>query len=528
LRKAGFVLAFAFLQSAAFPGTISGIIVKAGTPFEQPLRNARLELTGGLNSPIVMRTDLNGRFQFSNLAPGEYRLTVTCDGFIRQEFSKRIVVGRGQSVSNVRFELEPAPTAAGRVLDIYGLPIPNIVVEALRRGYDVRGNPRMVRASTAVTDDRGEYRVFWLDAGEYFFYASSPLPDGTELEPAPPVAPTYYPGVTTPDDAKPLRLDIGREVRVDFRLRRDGALWNVNGQTMNAMTSRSVGATITLTPPSGDPSLSRFRGQSSVAGPYQGQFSIGNVPPGSYIVTAKGLGTDEEMTASQRIVLRPLLVTPREGYTVPLRLRVPFSINGRFLVESREAIDLHQAKVGLVSIDPDLPSPRSVLARPEGQFTLSGVVAGSYVLEISDLPQDLYMKAARFGSDDILANPLTLESKETVSPLQVLLGTDGGRLPVDVSNSKGEPQSGAQFVLVPDNARRNRRDQYRLATSDADGHALIRGIPPGNYKLFAWESLEPNAYLNSDFLAGYEASGVPVKIASGDNLPVSARLIPKE
>jgi hypothetical protein len=56
----------------------------------------------------------------------------------------------------------------------------------------------------------------------------------------------------------------------------------------------------------------------------------------------------------------------------------------------------------------------------------------------------------------------------------------------------------------------------------------IRGIPPGSYKLFAWEELEPNAYLNSAYLAIVEAFGTPVNITSGGNPPVSARLIPKE
>ena len=92
-------------------------------------------------------------------------------------------------------------------MDSYGEPIANIVVEALRRSYDVRGNPRLARAATAVTDDRGEYRIFWLDPGEYFFYAASPLPDSTEAaQPVRVFLPTYSPGVSTPDDAKPLAL----------------------------------------------------------------------------------------------------------------------------------------------------------------------------------------------------------------------------------------------------------------------------------------------------------------------------------
>jgi len=530
--SAGLVIALVALQLTPLPGAITGTVIKAGTAIQQPLRNARLELTGGSGPELVTRTDANGRFVFSNLAPGEYRLAVTCDGFIRQEFPKKIVPGRGQQAGNILFELDAAPTAAGSVLDSYGEPIANIVVEALRRSYDVRGNPRLARAATAVTDDRGEYRIFWLDPGEYFFYAASPLPDSTEAaQPVRVFLPTYSPGVSTPDDAKPLRLNIGREVRVDFRLQR-AALWSVSGQTMNGMTGRAVAATITATPPGEAPSFSRYRAQSSVTGPYPGLFSMPNVAPGSYILMAKSGSGDQEMTGFQRIVLRPSAFVPPPApsppYTVFLRLSPPLSVNGRLFTESRETVDLREANVTLISVDPDLPSPRSVFARPDGQFVLNGIVPGSYVLEISNLPRDLYLKAARFGADDILEKPLTLETREAANPIQILLGSDGGHLQVSAYTAKGELHSGAHFVLVPDVKRRDRREQYRVAISGEDGQAFLRGIPPGSYKLFAWEDLEPNAYLSSDYLRAYEAFGVPVTIASSDNPPVSARLIPKE
>jgi len=142
------------------------------------------------------------------------------------------------------------------------------------------------------------------------------------------------------------------------------------------------------------------------------------------------------------------------------------------------------------------------------------------------LPRDLYLKAARFGDDDILEGPLRLETRETANPLNVLLGSDGGSLEVVAYNGDGAPQP-AQFVLVPGLSRRSRSDQYRVAASGEDGRTTLRGIPPGSYKLFAREDLEPNAYLNSDYLEAYEALGVPVNIASGNNPPISAPLIPK-
>ena len=528
---ASLVLAFLALQIVPPSGTIGGIVIKAGTAIQQPLLNARLELVGGAGSSPVRRTDGNGRFVFFNLPPGQYRLAVTCDGFIRQEYPKKIVLSRGQTLGDIRFELESAPTAAGRVLDSYGEPVPNLLVEALRRTYDVRGNPRLSRAAAAVTDDRGEYRIFWLDPGEYFFYAASSLVDDSGFPPASVFMPTYFPGVSTAEDAQPLRLDIGREPRVDFRLRR-AAVWGISGHTTNGITNRPAGAAITLTPPTADSSVSGFRAQSSATGPSPGEFSMVNVAPGSYILMAKSGSGVQELTAFQRIVIRPVNYVPPPApaptYSVSLTLTLPLSINGRMFIESREAVDLHNASVALLPADPDMPAPRSVFARPDGQFILNGVVPGSYVLEISNLPRDLYLKAARSGDSDVLDKPLTLETRDTAAPLQILLGSDGGRLTAAAYNGKGELHPGAHFVLVPDGERRDRRELYLVAASGEDGQAMVRGIPPGSYVLFAWEDLEPNAYLNSNYLRAYETFGVPVNIVSGDNPPVSARLIPKE
>ena len=529
---AGLALALVALQNAPPTGTIGGIVIKAGTAVQQPLMSARLELTGGSGSSPVSRTDGNGGFVFSNLPPGQYHLTVTCDGFIRQEYPKKIDLGRGQTRGDIRFELEPAPTAAGRVLDSFGEPVPNLVVEAMRRSYDIRGNPRLTRVASAVTDDRGDYRIFWLDPGDYYFYAASSLQDDSGTAPPSAFMPTYFPGVSTAEEAQPLRLSIGREVRVDFRLRRT-ALWVFSGQTTNGITNRSVAASISLTLPGEDSSASRYRAQSSANPPFPNEaFAMNNIAPGSYILTAKSVSGGQEVTAFQRIIFRPVTYVPPPApppsYRINLTLSLPFSINGRLFIESREAIDLRNAKVALLSVDPDLPSPRSVSSGPDGQFILNGVVPGSYVLEISNLPQDLYLKAARSGDNDILDKPLTLETRGPTDPLPILLGSDGGRLKTAAFNANGELQPGAHFVLVPSGNRRDRRELYRVADSGEDGQAILRGIPPGSYVLYAWEELEPNAYLNADYMRSYEKFGVPVNIVSGDNPPVSARLIPKE
>ena len=53
--SAGLLIALFALQVPPPTGTIAGTVIKAGTTIQQPLRDARLELTGG--TTVVSRTD---------------------------------------------------------------------------------------------------------------------------------------------------------------------------------------------------------------------------------------------------------------------------------------------------------------------------------------------------------------------------------------------------------------------------------------------------------------------------------------
>jgi hypothetical protein len=63
-------------------------------------------------------------------------------------------------------------------------------------------------------------------------------------------------------------------------------------------------------------------------------------------------------------------------------------------------------------------------------------------------------------------------------------------------------------------------------SSDQDGHFTLTTIPPGDYKLFAWEDLEFGAYNNPDMLRKYENLGTPVNVEPSGTVNVDVKLIP--
>ena len=48
------------------------------------------------------------------------------------------------------------------------------------------------------------------------------------------------------------------------------------------------------------------------------------------------------------------------------------------------------------------------------------------------------------------------------------------------------------------------RREYQVRTADENGMLSLRGLKPGDYKLYAWEDVEQGAPFDPDFLKQYE------------------------
>ena len=187
------VVLLLFFQAPANPGqqpaksTIEGEVFKSASG--EPLDRARLTLTrllppqtGPSNTPITpppqippVQTERDGKFVFKDLDPGQYRLRVVRNGYAGQEYGQRtattagtvINLTEGQQLKDVTFRLIPAATITGRVRDSTGESVPGVQVTLLRSTYNVSGQRSLSGVGGATTDDRGEYRIFWVPGGRY-------------------------------------------------------------------------------------------------------------------------------------------------------------------------------------------------------------------------------------------------------------------------------------------------------------------------------------------------------------------------
>ena len=305
------------------------------------------------------------------------------------------------------------------------------------------------------------------------------------------------------------------------------ALVPVRGAVISLATGRYAAATVVLSAPADGPGVSRMQTVSVTNPPpvSRDNYSIRPVPPGSYILTAVA-GSDQ---ASRRILVRGLPREAAQGLVVDLELGPGVPVRGRLSGISTLEGDLRAMQVSVEEVDTALPSPSPAPVAPDGSFLVPAVQPGSYSMNVSGLPGEAYVKNALFGGTNVLENPFPVAyGSGEENELTIQISPDGGRITGTVFNQENVPFVGAQVTLVPEGVNDARLDCYRATVTAPDGTFTFHGIVPGDYRLHGWESLEPNAHLNAEFMRSYRDLGTRVRIEPGQAPSVLLRLIPLE
>jgi len=182
----GLALAMPQAISAQATGSIAGLVRDADT--RVPVPEARILITGpGIREATT--TDDAGRFTFTSLSPGIYRITIDKETFAFDVLRlPRIKVDAGATVSPI-FELQRAGIIVGDVRDDRGNPRSGVPVTAIRK---IESGTSTLPGTQRTTNDLGEFRLDGLLAGEYVVLASPPsarVSTGALM-------PTYYPATT--------------------------------------------------------------------------------------------------------------------------------------------------------------------------------------------------------------------------------------------------------------------------------------------------------------------------------------------
>jgi hypothetical protein len=372
---------------------------------------------------------------------------------------------------------------SGRIVDANGQPR-LAIVGLLLSTYGRNGERTLNRVSgvtyQALTNDKGEFRLPDLSAGQYYLYF---LGDSADiLQPGH----SYYPGITDEVGARPIHVNEGEEVRV-------GTL---------TLPARPNAAELRLhiTGPSGRPlrtmvQIVNVGGRLLRSASNSSEFVL-KAFPGRYEILLTDEGTSREP----------------DNYYERLSIDVGSS-NVLHSVTLRRAPRLTGVMVLENEAGMREPAPASVVCRlvgsHNGDCLKSQPWEGSYDLEFRGLPSDMYVRSAKVDDRDILAEGLTIRGDSRV---EIVLARSGAITYGTVRDSRGDVVPDATVAVVPDPPYRNAEARYRSVITDHKGQFEIHGIAPGAYKLFAWGDVEGFAYRNSEFIKAFEDRGKPIEV----------------
>jgi hypothetical protein len=134
------------------------------------------------------------------------------------------------------------------------------------------------------------------------------------------------------------------------------------------------------------------------------------------------------------------------------------------------------------------------------------------------------VKSIIFGGTDVLNDRLRLQG-QAEDQLVIVIGTKPGSVEGHVLNNQQQPAVGTTVVLVHDDALRYRVNE-KFTSTDLGGRFQFENVAPGNYKLFAWETIEKAAWNDPNLMQEYERYATPIRIEEGGKASADLQAIP--
>lgn len=471
----------------------------------------------------VVTTERDGKFVVPNLEEGLYRVIVASDGYVSQEYGRRVLSGlgvplklaNGEVLKDMVIRMTPTGAISGRITDSNGQPAAGVPMQVVRVTYNQNGQKILQLTTRTTSNDRGEYRLYWITPGRYYLAGGTPLGERVPMPPDP-YAFTYYPGTTEIDRAAAIDVKPGSENAFDLVVPRQ-PLYNIRGKIVDALSSspKSLGLSVGFRTFGGTSGYVVF---NQAYDPATGNFEILDLPPGNYAVQVN------TGTATARVPVQ-ISNADIEGLTVVVSSGI--SITGQLRVDSGALPP--GTRIQLRPVDPggtdSVGFAPQTQASADGTFRFDGVLAGDYRVVVTPLG-DLYVKEVQFERNDALNRLLEVPaSRSNASALEVVVSPNAGQLDGVVLDERLQPVPGVQVVLVPDQ-NRDRTELFRSVTSDQNGRFTIRRIEPRDYRLFAWEGLEGNVYFDPEFLKSSNSQGKAIHVDPSAKLEIQASVIP--
>ena len=247
-------------------------------------------------------------------------------------------------------------------------------------------------------------------------------------------------------EARPVRVAVGQELLdVDFSLLLVRTA-RVSGLVTNSDGTPTSSGQMDLMP---DGSSTRGRGQTGANFrsriEWDGGFAIANVPPGRYMLRARGDDTETPQYATQ-----PLTVASVDVSDVTVVLYPGASINGTVTFEGSPAPQLNQIRISAPSAENALTAGNpNARVEKDGHFTLDGVPAGSHWIRSGGGLRGWSLKSVIVDSHDVADTPVELRSGEILNDVNVVFTNKQTEIDGTVTDERGNPITDFTVLAFP-------------------------------------------------------------------------------
>ena len=567
--------------------TLAGRVVSDDAE-ARPVRRVRVGIT--TSDRQVGRTtvtDDEGRFGFEALPAGRYMLSASKQGYVTTSYGAKrpnrpgtaLVLGDGQHLTGLGVRLTRGSVISGVLVDQNGEPFSGAQVSAMQYRFAGSGQRTLIPGSSGQTDDRGQYRIWGLAAGDYVISANaafvsqmrdneiarltdadikramSEIATGTARPGSPPTmltdpevrprtvgyASVFYPGTSVAAQAVSIKVGIAEErTGVDFQLslvptaKVEGSVVVPEGISPQAIMIQMIGSN-----PVGF-MLDLFRRSTPTA---DGTFTFAGLAPGPYAIIAQAqplaagggrpAGPPGAPRAPTHWARADVTLDGQDIAGVSLTLQPGMVVAGRIQLEATTAPppDLSRIRINLLPVqgqgEVSLGQMQSQ-SDATGSFSVAGVTPGRYRLMAfipSARPVTTWqLKSATMFGRDTLDTPVDL--REGTDSAVITFTDRVTELNGTIQDASGQPAPEYQvIVFARDKAywtAQSRR--IRSVRPAADGKFVIPNLPAGEYLMTAVTDIEPGEWYDPALLENLSRSAIALTIGEGEKKTQDLRL----
>jgi len=481
-------------------------------------------------------TDNDGNFEINGLSAGTQQFLLQRPGYEGFEHGQNAhTVMVGANIPSLTFYLTPNAVITGQITLSTSDSADNIDVSAWRKQIQ-NGHSVWSMAGQAMTNSEGAFHIGNLPAGSYLLYTQpseelNRAAAGTISSGYPAI---YYPGVTDVSAAGMLTLTAGQQARADFTLTQQ-RFYSVTATVTNATPGPGMGFQI------------HDRSGRALGFPVrydqQTQMVHASIPSGNYVLQAGGYGRNRTYGRTEFIVANApvsgLSITILPLHSIPVNIRKDFTetnsgANG-FAGGSSASMDAGM-NLSLFSADETFGQNfgggnlRPVEGVNNGRsFELENTSPGRYWVNTSAFQG--YVSSITSGGVDLAREPLTIGPGNTSAPIEVTLRNDTGSITGTINgmattnpNATGE-QPRIHIYAIPLFATTTNAPEIM---SNPTGQFSFYNLPPGSYRVIAFDQLQEIDFHTAEGLAALSGKGQTTTVEANGTAHVQLDVIHTE